>query len=62
MIRWSEKTVKVSVLKPFERNPWRTSRDAFNERSTDKSLRGMDLADGKEWPKVGHGTAQLGVK
>lgn len=30
MIKWSEKTVKVSDLKPFERNPRRISQDAFN--------------------------------
>jgi site-specific DNA-methyltransferase (adenine-specific) len=30
VIKWSEKTVKVSDLKPFERNPRRISQDAFN--------------------------------
>jgi len=30
MFKWSEKTVKVSALKPFECNPRRISEDAFN--------------------------------
>jgi len=30
MIKWAEKTVKVSALKPFERNPRRIGEDAFD--------------------------------
>jgi ParB-like chromosome segregation protein Spo0J len=30
MIKWTEKSVKVSALKPFERNPRRISQEAFN--------------------------------
>jgi len=30
MIKWTERTVKVKDLKPYERNPRRISQDAFN--------------------------------
>jgi hypothetical protein len=39
MIKWTEKTVKVSALKPFERNPRRISEEAFSrlKRSLEES-------------------------